>query len=63
MQFFDSFSCAATNCDDDTDKHFKAPYFDAASKRLVKQLSELIKCKFGVEICAIYTSYKADRYL
>ena len=50
MQFFDSSSCATTNCDDDTDKHFKAPYFDAASKRLVKQLSELIKCKFGIEI-------------
>ena len=28
------------------------------SKRFVKQLSELVKCKFGVEICAIYTTYK-----
>ena len=58
-QFLDSFSCATTNCDDDSDKHFvKVPYVGAASKRFVKQLSELIKCKFGVEICAIYTTLK-----
>ena len=46
-QFLDSFSCATTNCDDDGDKLFvKVPYVGAASKRFVKQLSELVQCKF-----------------
>ena len=56
-------SCVTTKCDDDSDKHFvKVPYVGAASKRFVKQLSELVKCKFGVEICTIYTTYKVGRY-
>ena len=62
-QFLDSLSCATTNCDDDSDKHFlKVPYVGAASKQFVKQLSKLVKCKFGVEICAIYKTYKVGRY-
>ena len=62
-QFLDSFSCATTNCDNDTDKHFvNVLYAGVASKRFVKQLSEVVKCKFGVEICAIYTTYKVGRY-
>ena len=62
-QFLDSFSCATTNCDDDSDKHFvKVPYVGAASKRFFKQLSELVKCKFGVKIYTIYTTYKVGRY-
>ena len=62
-RFLDSFSCATTNCDDDSDKHFlKVPYVGPASKRFVKQLSELIKCEFGVEICAIHTIYHVSRY-
>ena len=61
-QFLDSFSCVTTNCDDDSDKHFvNVPYVGAASKQFVKQLSELVKCKFGVEICAIYISCKVGR--
>ena len=62
-QFLDSFSCVTINCDDESDKHFvKVPYIGAASKRFIKQLSELVKCKFGVEICAIYTTYEVGRY-
>ena len=62
-QFLDSLSCVTTKCDDDSDKHFvKVPYVGAASKRFVKQLSELVKCKFGVEISAIYTTYKVGCY-
>ena len=63
-QFLDSFSCATTNCNDDSNKHFaKVAYIGAASKRFVKQLSEVVKCKFGVKICAIYTTYyKVGRY-
>ena len=54
-QFLDSFSCGITNYDDKTNKQFvEVPYVGAASKRFVKQLSELIKCNFGVDICAIY---------
>ena len=64
MQFLDSFSCATINCADDTVKHFvKVPYVGAVSEQFVKQLSELVKCKFGVEICAIYTAYKVGCYL
>ena len=55
--------CGITNYDDNTDKHFgEVPYVGAASKRFVKQLSELIKCNFGVDICAIYTTDKFGRY-
>ena len=71
-QFLDSFSCVTTNCDDDSYKHFvKVPYVDADSKRFVKQLSELVKCKFGVEIqiysdsdLFIHTKFKhfTDKY-
>ena len=62
-QFLDSFSCATTNCDDDTDKHFvKIPYVGAGSKRFLKQLSELVTCKFGVEICVISAIYKVGHY-
>ena len=58
-QFLDSLSCVTTKCDDDSDKHFvKVHYVGAASEQFVKQLSELVKCKFGVGICAIYTAYK-----
>ena len=62
-QFLDSFSCVTTKCDDDREKYFvKVPYVGSASKRFVKQLFELVKCKFGVEICAIYTSHEVGRY-
>ena len=53
------------NCDDDdSDKHFvKVSYVGAASnKRFTKQLSEPVKCKFGVEIYAISATYKVGRY-
>ena len=53
-QFLDSFLCACTKCDDDTDEHFlEVSYVGAASKRFIVQLSELVKCRFGIEICAI----------
>ena len=54
IQFLHSFSSATTNCDDDSDKRFvTVPYVGAASKQFAKQVSELVKCKFSVEICAI----------
>ena len=60
---FDSFSCATTSCDDDSVKHFlRVSCVGAASKQFVKQLFELVNCKFGVEVCAIYTAYKVGRY-
>ena len=62
-QFLDSLLCVTIKCDDDSDKHFvKVPYVGVASKRFVKQLSELVKCKFIVKICAIYTTYKVGGY-